>query len=95
MTMQTTKYPQRGSTLDLSVSTTSARSGPFIRSDVGFYCASACYVKFGDSTVVAVASDYDIYVPAGTRVDLNTDGKTYAAVLLLSGTDTAYINEWK
>lgn len=94
MTMQTTLRPMNGSDLELSVSDTTARSGPFTKSDVTIYCDTACFIKLGGSTVEASTSDYDKYIPAGLPVDISNGGNTYMAVILASGTDTAYINEW-
>lgn len=94
MTMQSAKRPIRGSDLQLSVSGTSARVRLY-RSDVSIHCATACFIKLGDSTVVASTSDYDRYIPAGATIDLTNGGNTYIAVVLASGTDTAYINEFE
>ena len=94
MTLQTTLRPIRGSDLKIAVSDESARSGPFIRSDIRYYCATDSYVKLGDSTVEASDSDFDMLVPAGQDLDFNVGGNTYLAAIIASGTDTAYINEW-
>lgn len=94
MTSRTVMRPIKGSTHQLSVSGTSARAGAFVNNDVSIYCATACFVKFGGSTVTAATNNYDIYVPASTRVDLRSGGNTHLAVILASGSDTAYINEW-
>lgn len=94
MTIQSTLRPKNGNDLELSVSGTTARSGPFTENDVSLYCATACFIKLGDDTVTTSTSDYDKYVPAGQAVDIRTGGNKYLAVILASGTDTAYINEW-
>lgn len=95
MTMQTMKRAIKGSDHDITVSTSSARTTvKFTEPEIGIYCATACYVKFGDDTVTVSTSDYDVYVPAGQRYDLRNGGAGYAAVILASGSDTAYINEW-
>lgn len=93
MTIQSTLTPINGDDLQLSVSTSSARTGPFTENDVSFYCATECWIKFGDSTVTASTSSYDIMVPALTMLDMRNGGNSYMAVIS-SGSDTAYINEW-
>lgn len=94
MTMETILRPIKGSDHGISVSTSSARTTvKFTNTAIGFYCATAAYIKFGGSDVVAATNDYDIYVPAGVRIDLKTGGAGYAAVLGTEA-DTAYINEW-
>lgn len=93
MTMQTILRPIDGSTYDLSISTSSARTPALTRDDVRIHCTVDSYVKIGGSDVVASASDYDIFVPADISYDFSTGGGKYIAVL---GTDagTAYINQW-
>lgn len=95
MTMKTNMGVVNGSTHQLSVSGTTARTTTaFTNTDIRIYCATACFVKFGDNTVTASTSSYDVYVPAGQPYDLDTRGAQYVAVILASGSDTAYINEW-
>lgn len=95
MTAKTIMRPINGSAHDISVSTTTARTTTkFTEPEIRIYCATAAYLKFGDNTVEASTSAYDFYVPAGVSVDLKTGGAGYVAVILASGTDTAYINEW-
>jgi hypothetical protein len=93
MTTRSTMRPQRGSNLELSVSGTSARVA-LQAPTIGIYCETACYVKFGGDSVAAATNDYHIYVPAGQSRDIDTGGAGYVAVILASGSDTAYINEW-
>lgn len=94
MTIQSTLRPISGSDLELSVSGTTARAGPLSYNDITIYCATACYIKLGGSTVESATNAYDMYIPAATRTDIRTGGNTYIAVILASGSDTAYINEW-
>lgn len=94
MTMQSILRPQRGSALDVSVSTTHAVVGPFVRDDIGFYSDVACYIKFGaDNSVEATSSSYDLYIPATTVRDFSSGGAKYMSVLG-AGSGTAWINEW-
>lgn len=93
--METILRPIKGSDHELSVSTTSARTTvKFTNTEIGFYCATATYIKLGGSTVTVSTSDYDMFIPAGLHYDFKTGGAGYAAVILGAGTDTAYINEW-
>jgi hypothetical protein len=95
MTMETILRPVNGSSHDISVSGTTARTTVnFTNTAIGFYCATAAYIKFGGSDVEVSTSSYDMFIPAGVRVDLKTGGAGYVAVILASGTDMAYINEW-
>lgn len=93
--METVLRPIKGSDHELSVSGATARTTvKFTNTCIGFYCASAAFIKFGVEDVEAATDDYDYYIPAGVSRDLKTGGAGYVAVILASGTDTAYINEW-
>jgi hypothetical protein len=97
MTMQTVLRPTN--TQVISVSGTAAENATaFKNSNITIYCATACYVKFGaDNSVTATTtagSGYDIFVPAGQARDISTGGAPYVSVILASGSDTVYINEW-
>lgn len=96
MTIQSTLRPVNSH--NISVSDTAAKNtSAFKNSDIRIYCATACYIKLGGSTVVATTTagtGYDQYIPAGVETDIHTGGATYISIILASGTDTAYINEW-
>ena len=96
MTMQTVKKPVNSH--EISASTTTARNSTALKNaNIHFYCSSAAYVKFGDSTVTATTTPgtgYDKYITAGVEVDLATGGATHIAVILGSGSATAYVHEW-
>ncbi len=84
---------------EVSVSGTAAEnSTAFTNGDITIHCATACYIKLGtDNTVTATTTagtGYDMYVPASVTKDIRTGGATYISIILASGTDTAYINEW-
>lgn len=94
MTMQTILRPLNGQ--KVSVSGTSARNTTaFTHSDITIRCETACYIKLGDASVVATTSDggYDRYLSAGVDFDMKTGGASHVAIILASGSDTAYINE--
>ena len=97
MTIQSTLRPINSH--EVSVSGTAAENATaFKNSDISVFCATACFVKLGsDDTVTATSTagtGYDIYVPANQRTDIRTGGAPYVSIILASGTDTAYVNEW-
>lgn len=96
MTMQTILRPSKGNTHEVSFTGTSARnSTAFTSSKIRIYATQACYIKFGDDTVTASSSDYDIYLPASLAVDLYTGGAQHVAIIEDSSAGTAYINQWE
>lgn len=97
MTMKTTLRPTVSH--EISVSGTAAENATaFTNTDISVFCTTACYIKLGaDDTVTATTTagtGYDKYIPANTLVDINTGGAPYISIILASGSDTAYINEW-
>ena len=97
MTIQSTLRPCNSQ--EISASTTAAENATsFKNSDITIYCATACYIKLGvDDTVTATttaSTGYDKFIPAGVLTDINTGGATYISVILGSGSDTVYLNEW-
>lgn len=97
MTMQTTLRPINSH--EVSVSGTAAEnSTAFTNPTITIYCDTVCYIKFGaDDTVTATTtagSGYDMRIPASQLVDVSTGGAPYVSIILDSGSDTAYINEW-
>ena len=95
MTIQSTLRPINGQKVAAS-GTTARTATAFENNDIGIYCATDCYIKFGDSTVTATTTDggYDMLVAAGSRQDVRNGGASHVAVILASGSDTVYINEW-
>jgi len=96
MTMQTVLRPVNSH--EISASTTTARnSTAFKNNSITLRSASDFYIKLGGSTVTATTtagSGYDKLCKGGVDYDINTGGATHVAVILGSGTDTIYINEW-
>lgn len=97
MAMQSVKRPTNTQTI--SASTTSAALGTALKnSDISVYSPDvAVFVKIGYTAPTATTTagaGYDIYAPAGVRVDFSTGGGTYIAVITASGSGTVYVNEW-
>jgi hypothetical protein len=61
---------------------------------IGIFTTEDCYVKFGGDTVTVSSGSYDIRIPSGARVDLETGGHGYVAIIRDTADGTAYINEW-
>lgn len=95
MTTQTVLRPLNGQTVSVS-GTSAVNSTKLTSANITVKCDTACFIKFGDSDVEATTSDggYDKHLSAGAEYDLATGGAGYIAIILASGTDTAYINEW-
>lgn len=95
MTMQTIARPKNSQ--EISASTTSARNTTGFKSNaIGLYSATSdFYIKLGGSDVVCTvtAGGYDKFCAQGQH-DIDTGGATHVAVILASGTDTIFINEW-
>ena len=86
-----------GGAKTVAFTATSARNGTAISSDVRvvtLYATQPCYLRFGDNTSVATATDH--YFPADTYYDvaLGPDTKDrYIAALRVSVDGTLYISE--
>ncbi len=95
MATEMTLCPKRGQTI--SASTTSARTGTaFTAPEIRIKCASDLYIKLGDSTVVATTEKYDmVYFAADGPLDIKNQGHSHLAVIMSSGSDTVYVNEWE
>jgi len=97
MTIQSTLRPVNSH--EISATTSAAENATaFVNSDITIFCETACYIKLGlDNTVTATTTagaGYDMIVPAGASTDIRTGGAPYISVILGSGSDTVYINEW-
>lgn len=89
----------QGGAHSISFSGTSARNTTAFNPEtriVSFYATQPVYVKFGDSSVTAAASDH--YFPAGIYYDFAIGGGkvghyTHVATLQVSAAGTLYISE--
>jgi hypothetical protein len=82
----------------LAVSSTSARSTVFNTDTrvVGLYATTAMFVRFGDNTVTAAATDH--YLPADTYMDLSIAADdlqsfSYVAAIRTATDGILYISE--
>ena len=83
----------------LSVSSSTARNGTAFNNDtrvIGLYATTAMFVRFGDNTVTAAATDH--YIPADTYMDVSIAADdiqtfTYVAAIRSATDGTLYISE--
>lgn len=79
-----------------TTSGTSARNSVAVSGElVTIHASQDCYIKIGDSAVVAAANDYDMHVVANQYFYLRMNGKTHIAAIQVSSSGTFYINEEK
>lgn len=58
---------------------------------VSLYADQPVYLKLGDNTVTATATDH--YFPAGIYYDISLKGRTHIAALQVSAGGTLYLSE--
>lgn len=85
--------PKNSSDYGFNVTSASARNSNAINERVvGIYSDNGAYIKFGDDTVQASASDHHVYIPARTYREYSMQDQYYIAAIS-AGTDGAiFIN---
>ena len=95
MTMQTILKPRNGQSVSFDDTEGGVKNSVKLASpQIGVYVTQDCYLKFGGSDVTVASDDYDIFLPLGTKEDLETGGHGYVAIIRATADGTAYINEW-
>ena len=79
----------------IAIGTSSTRNSTAFDTDtqiISLYCDVPAYIAFGDSSIIASASDH--YFPAGIYYDIAINGEyTHMAALQVSDSGTFYISE--
>jgi hypothetical protein len=89
--------PLRGHTYDFAYTATKGVTAEITEQVVRLYATTACYVKIGEISDLSVSSsDYDLYLPATTPIDIKLfETDKYISAVQVSTGGTMYINGWK
>lgn len=86
--------PKPGGAQQIAFTGTSARQATAFATDriaVAIYATRDCFIKTGDSTVVATTGDH--FIPAGFYTTLALKGHTHLAVISAGTNGTLYVSE--